>query len=47
MAKIFKSDQFGDLQVPDNFAELPKTEQQKILREAAEKKGLLYLQNQK
>lgn len=39
MAKIFKSDQFGDLQVPDNFAELPKTEQQKILKEAAQKKG--------
>jgi len=38
MAKIFKSDQFGDLQVPDNFAELPKAEQQEELRKAVRQK---------
>jgi hypothetical protein len=34
MSKTFKSDEFGDLQVPDNFAELSKEEQQAILQKA-------------
>lgn len=38
MAKIFKSDQYGDLTVPDNFADLSQDEQQKILKEAVRNK---------
>jgi hypothetical protein len=39
MSKTFRSDQHGDLQVPDNFAELPEADQQKILQQAAKIKN--------
>ena len=32
MSKTFRSDQYGDLQVPDNYEELSKADQQKILK---------------
>lgn len=34
MSKIFESDQYGDLPIPDNFENLSKPEQQQILRQA-------------
>ncbi len=34
MSKTFRSDKYGDLQVPDNFAELSEADQQKVLQQA-------------
>ncbi|BAQ90444.1 hypothetical protein [uncultured Mediterranean phage uvMED] len=34
MSKTFRSDEHGDLQVPDNFAELSEADQQKVLQQA-------------
>jgi hypothetical protein len=39
MSKTFRSDQYGDLQVPDNYEELSKADQQKILKQAAKIKN--------
>lgn len=38
MAKIFRSDQYGDLEIPDNFESLSDDNKEEILRNAVEKK---------